>query len=44
MRNDRRTIQNDNIRISEINSITQNSKDAEIELCIYTYNNATLDF
>ena len=44
MRNDRQDIQNDNKRIWEINQITQKSKDAEIELRIYTYNNATVDF
>ena len=43
MRNDRYVIQIDDIRISEINQITQNSNDTEIELCIYVYNNATED-
>ena len=44
MRNDRQDIQNDNKSIWEINQITQKSKDAKIELRIYTYNNATVDF
>ena len=44
MRNDRQDIQSDNQHIWKINQITQNSKGAEIELCIYTHNNATKDF
>ena len=40
MRNDRHSIQIDNIRISEINQITQKSKHTKIEIMIYVYNNA----
>ena len=40
MRNDRHNIQIDDIRISEINQITQKLKHTKIEICIYVYNNA----
>ena len=40
MRNDRHIIQIDNIRISEINQITQKLKHTKIEIYIYVYNNA----